>query len=264
MHQVVAQARQGDPRALETVLAAIAPSISRFGLRVCANATDADDVLQDTLLTIARRLDEFEGRSSLLAWAFAIARRACWRHRRGLKNAPPMSGDAASELPDPAPNPEARASTRELLLAVDRAVKALPVDAREVLSLRDIEGLSAAEAAGVLEITPEALKSRLHRARAGLRDRLRPVLETIAIEPNPDCPDVLARWSQKLEGELTGFDCAKLETHVQGCAACGQACSALKRALELCRTAASAPVPAEVQRQVKAAVAAWTRERTVR
>jgi RNA polymerase sigma-70 factor (ECF subfamily) len=246
------------------VLAAIAPRILRFGLRVCANATDADDVLQDTLLTVARRLGEFEGRSSLLAWAFVIARRACLRHRRGLKNAPPMASDATTELPDPAPNPEVRASTRELVLAVDRALRALPVDAREVLALRDIEGLSAAESAAVLAITPEALKSRLHRARVGLRDRLRPLLEATATEPKADCPDILARWSQKLEGELTELDCTKLEAHVQGCAACGPACSALKRALELCHMTAATPVPVEVQAQVKAAVAAWTRERAAR
>src|SRR6476661_1520808 len=66
---------------------------------MCKDTHDADDVLQDTLLSIATHLPEFEGRSSLVSWVFALTRNACARRRRGLKNRPPVSEDAAPERP---------------------------------------------------------------------------------------------------------------------------------------------------------------------
>ncbi len=84
----VARAKAGDRVALEHVLAKVAPSVYRFGLRMCGNAHDADDVLQDTLVQVSEHLSQFEGRSALTSWVFTLARTACSRRRRGLKNRP--------------------------------------------------------------------------------------------------------------------------------------------------------------------------------
>jgi RNA polymerase sigma-70 factor (ECF subfamily) len=260
MDDVVARAQKGDPRALEALLDEIAPKVLRFGLRVCGNAHDADDALQDTLLTVARRIREFEGRASLDSWVFTVTRNACLRRRRGLKNEPPHAEDHSDQR-DPSSSPETRAAARELLTGVLDALGTLPLEAREVIALRDVEGLSATEAATVLGITPEALKSRLHRARTALRARLRPLLEADAAAPGADCPDIMTLWSRKLEGELSELDCAKMETHLRGCPSCGGACTALKQALELCRSSAKTPVPPEIHECVKAAVEAWRKER---
>lgn len=254
---LVARARTGDRAALESVLAAVAPSVHRFGLRMCKSATDAEDVLQETLLAILNHLPEFEGRASLSSWAFSLTRSACARKRRGLKNRPPVSDEHLGEEADVAPSPEARAADRELASALSTALGGLSDDHREVVLLRDVEGLSAPETASALGISVDAVKSRLHRAREALRAALRPVLEP-SIPRGPGCPDIVALWSEKMDGDLSPRDCAAMERHIEGCASCGAACDALKRTLLACQRVQSGPVPADVQRSVKAALDAWT------
>jgi RNA polymerase sigma-70 factor, ECF subfamily len=262
MDEVLERAKRGDAAAMEALLAELAPRVQRFGVRLCGNAHDADDVLQETLLSVARHLPEFEGRSSLAAWVFALARSACVRRRRGFKNAVPASDSDAPEPHDTGPSPEQRAANRELLDVLLSALTELPLDAREVILLRDVEGLSAADSAAVLGISAQALKSRLHRARTALRERLRPWLEP-AVEPaRAGCPDIMSLWSRKLEGELSQLDCTEMEQHLKACASCGSACAALKGALDVCRQAATTEVPAPVQESVKRAVRAWVAERS--
>jgi RNA polymerase sigma-70 factor (ECF subfamily) len=262
MDDVLERAKRGDATAMEALLAELAPRIRRFGERLCGNPHDADDVLQETLLLVARHLPEFEGRSSLSAWVFALARSACVRRRRGPKNAAPVSVSSAPEPLAAGPSPERQAADRELLGVLLAALSALPDEAREVVLLRDVEGLSSEESAAALGISPQALKSRLHRARTALRERLRPWFEPKAEPARTGCPDIMSLWSRKLEGELSQLDCAQMEQHLRSCGACGAACSALKTALDVCRRAAATEVPGAVQESVKRAVRAWAAERS--
>jgi len=174
---LVERARLGDERALDALLVALEPTIQRFGRRLCRQDDDADDVKQDTLLALSRHLGEFEERSSITSWVFALARSACARKRRGLANRPHASTDDVPDAASAEPNPEDRVALREDTEALARAVAALPKVHQEVLFLRDLEGRPAAEAASELGITVDALKSRLHRAREALREELGP-LET--------------------------------------------------------------------------------------
>lgn len=224
---------------------------ARSELRLCVHC------VVFLLINIANHLGEFEGRSSLSSWVFALTRSACTRKRRGLKNRPPASDDAVAETPDHAPNPEARAADQELASALSVALDGLSDDHREVILLRDIEGLSAPEAAFSLGISVDALKSRLHRARQALRGALRPLLEPASAQPPPSCPDVALLWSKKLEGDLSQGDCSAMERHLATCSACGAACDALKRALLACQRVGAEEVPPEIQARVKAAVRAW-------
>jgi RNA polymerase sigma-70 factor (ECF subfamily) len=258
MDPLIERARSGDAAALEELLARVAPSVHRFGIRMCKSVHDADDVLQDTLLSIATHLGEFEGRSSLSSWVFALTRSACARRRRGLKNRPTVSEDDAPEAHDAEPSPEERTAERELAAAINRALDTLPEDYREVIVLRDMEGLTAPDAAASLGVTVDAVKSRLHRAREALRAALKPMLEPNAPRPAAGCPDVVALWSKKLEGDLSQSDCATMEKHIETCASCGAACDALRKALLACQRSATAPVRPEVQARVKAAIRAWT------
>jgi len=258
LSELVARARHGDREALEAVLATLAPAVHRFGLRMCKNVHDAEDVLQDTLISIAKHLGEFEGRSSLSSWVFALTRSACTRKRRGLKNRPPVSDERVAETPAHARDPEARAADQELASALSRALDGLSDDHREVILLRDIEGLSAPQAASSLGISVDALKSRLHRAREALRISLRPLLEPPSVSVPSGCPDVALLWSRKLEGDLSQGDCSAMEQHLATCSACGAACVALKRALLACQRVRTEEVPPEIQARVKAAVRAWT------
>jgi RNA polymerase sigma-70 factor (ECF subfamily) len=246
---------------MEGVLASVAPSIRRFAGRMCRNDADADDVLQDALLSIATHIDTFEGRSSLPSWAFTIARTACLRRRRGQKNAPAEGDEALHAHAVEGPGPEERASSLQTSEIVSRALARLPDDYREVLLLRDAEGLTAPEAAVILGVSIDALKSRLHRARAALRDALRPMFDADAPPPPPGCPDVVRALSQKLEDELDASACAEMEKHVEICASCARACDTMKDALRACRSSSSAELTPEFQERIRATITRWLRSR---
>lgn len=253
---LVERAQRGDAAALEQLLGQIAPSIRRFGMRMCRNPHDTDDTLQDTLLAIATHLKEFEGRASFTSWVFTITRSACVRRRRGLENQPSLGDDELAKHVDHARGPEEQAAGAELSRALGVALDSLSDEHREVLHLRDVEGLTAPEAAESLGLTIDALKSRLHRARAALRDALEPVLEPGAGPSRPNCPDVIQLWSRKLEGELDKKICAEVEAHLAGCRSCGAACNALRSALGACRASTESPIDPQVQAQIRSAVKA--------
>jgi len=258
---LVARARAGDRTAMEDLLTSIAPSIRRFAGRMCRNDADADDVLQDALLSIATHLDGFQGRSSLPSWAFTIARTACSRRRRGKKNAPAEGEAALVAQGADQPDPEEQTASHETGAIVARALDGLPDDYREVLLLRDAEGLTAPEAALALGVTVDALKSRLHRARAALRDALGQVLEMGMPPASPACPDVVRALSRKLEDDLDATACAEMEKHVQGCTSCASTCDAMKDALRACRSSPSAELTPEVRERIRTTITRWVRSR---
>jgi RNA polymerase sigma-70 factor, ECF subfamily len=252
-------AKAGDREALERLLTAIAPMVRRFGMRMCQDAHDSEDVLQETLLDILLHLPSFEGRSSFSSWVFSLTRSRCTRRRRGQKNQPKMP---LHEIPEPtgvAPSPEEVMSVKVLGRTLDQALGRLSEEHREVLLLRDVESLTAPEAAEILGISVMALKSRLHRARAALREALDPNLLRPTSSPGPSCPDIAELWSRKLDGELDALDCEHMERHLLTCPACTEACAALKNALFLCRTHPVGDVSPEIQHAVKSAVRIWLR-----
>lgn len=249
MDQLVERAQRGDVGALEELLAGAAPTVLRFARRMCKSAVDADDVLQETLLAAATGLPRFEGRASLSSWLFALARSACARKRRGLANRPHQDAAVLEDQPDPSPDPEASVEARQLATTLERALASLSDEHREVLLLRDVEGLSAAETAAAIGISVEAVKSRLHRARAALREGLAPHSSSL-----PGCPDVVRALSQKLEGDLTPLDCAQMEAHVAGCPACGAVCEELRGALSACSRAKDEQVTPAVRARVQRAL----------
>ena len=112
---------------------------------------------------------------------------------------------------------------------------------REVIILRDIEGLTAPEVAEITGDSVDAIKSRLHRARADVRARLGALLGDADEPPSAGCPDVLTAFSKRMEGDLNPRLCAELQDHVDGCAACRARCDSLKRALAVCLGAQSDP-----------------------
>jgi RNA polymerase sigma-70 factor (ECF subfamily) len=139
-------------------------------------------VAQESLISMARSLKDFRGDSSVSSWLYTIARRFCIKKRRRSKFAPPREEsldapgtDAVERLADRAPSPEEQATNQELATVLAQAIDALDPSHREVLVLRDVEGLSAPEVAKVLGISVDAVKSWLHRARAAVRRELAPI-----------------------------------------------------------------------------------------
>jgi RNA polymerase sigma-70 factor (ECF subfamily) len=265
--ELLDQARAGDRRALEALLARHQPRVYRFGLKMCRDPEDAQDVLQDTLLAMARGVRDFRGASSISTWLYTIARSYCIKKRRKSKFAPAdmqsidTNADVdAVQLADPGQRPDDALADRQVRSALEQAIAALEPKYREVLLLRDEEGLTAPEVAEVLGISVQAVKSRLHRARLQVRERVAPLLG-IQVPPEPDpapgapCPDIPRLFSRYLENEIGPSVCAEMEQHLAGCPRCRRACDSLKRTLELCRTAGTAvEVPPAVQASVKVAL----------
>jgi RNA polymerase sigma-70 factor (ECF subfamily) len=258
--QLVAAARRGDTDALERLLARVQGRVLRFGMKMCGDPEDAREVLQETLIAVARSVRDFAGASSLSTWLYKIAHSFCIKRRRTSKFAPAqvvsLDRDASREvagLRDPARAPDETLLARELERALAEAFATLPPEQREVLLLRDVEGLSAGEVAEVLGTSAEAVKSRLHRARVALRARLAPLLRGEEPPASRDCPDVLTLYSQHLEGEIGPQLCRDLEAHLAGCRRCTQACESLRQSLRLCSAVPLPEVPPELQTSVRQA-----------
>ncbi|MFP2926916.1 RNA polymerase sigma factor [Pyxidicoccus sp. 3LG] len=174
--QLVEAARSGDAGAVEALLARHEKQVYRFGLRMCGSEEDAKEVLQETLLAAFRGLQAFRGDAALSTWLFQVARTHCVRLRRQRVGAPeefqPLDSPAVARVPAEEAAPDMVSHARQVGEVLRAAILALPESQREVLILRDVEGLTAEEAARVVGIEVRALKSRLHRARRQLREHL--------------------------------------------------------------------------------------------
>jgi RNA polymerase sigma-70 factor (ECF subfamily) len=257
---LVHDAQSGDRAALEALLAQSAPQLLRYAQRMCRDRADAEDVLQDALLSATREIGAFRGESSFSSWLYALARSACSRRRRRMLDRPGMAvpleeGSESRVFASQEPGPETLVTQRETARLLDEALANLDEAAREVLVLRDVEGLTAPEVAHVLGISVDAVKSRLHRARAALRASLEPQV-TLGEGEAGLCTHIAQAFSANLEGDLSAVDCAAMETHLRACKRCEVACASLKRTLKRCQVvgAEGRAVPAEVQELVRRAL----------
>lgn len=259
---LIQAAQGGDGDALEALILRYQPRVFRFGLKMCRNVDDAGDIVQETLLALARKIGDFRGDASVSTWLFAIARNACIRRRRRSKFAPAreeslerLAAGVRDGLADPATGPERAALGHEIEQQLALAIDSLEPGQREVLVLRDVEGLSAPEVAEVLGIRVDAVKSRLHRARVAVRARLAPALSAPAV-PAPGCPDVLSVFSRHLEGDVDADVCREMEAHLAHCTNCLAACESLRHSVALCQASPPGPVPDAVATAVRASVRA--------
>ncbi|MBI5544234.1 MAG: sigma-70 family RNA polymerase sigma factor [Deltaproteobacteria bacterium] len=251
-------ARKGDRKALDRLLEKYQGHVWRFGMKMCGDPEDAKEILQETLIQVTRGLKDFRGASSLTTWLYTIARSFCIKRRRKSKFAPDREESLEAEaevraIPDASRGPDEALAGRQLEQVLDEAIRSLEPMYREVLVLRDAEGLSAPEVAEVLGISVEAVKSRLHRARVAVRERVAPKLGIGEAQPAPTCPDVVSLLSRHLEGEIDPDACKEMERHLAVCPGCKGACDSLKQTLALCRTAPPR-VPAKTQEAVRKAI----------
>lgn len=262
-------ARSGNPDALERLLELYQRQVYRFGLKMCRDPEDASDVLQETLLAASRTVSGFEGRSSVSTWLYAIARSFCIKKRRRSRYAPSaevsLEGDAGQEaarLTDARPRPDEELERRRLRTALERAIGDLDPGQREVLLLRDVEGLKASAVAEVTGLSVRAVKSRLHRARVAVRTALAPELGPLP-EPAPrnGCPQIAPLFSRHLEGEIGPAQCAEMERHLADCARCRRTCDSLREVLRTCRSAPLPEVPRRVQESIRAGIRSLLRHR---
>ena len=255
--RLLAAARRGDRRALDQVARLLSGSLYRFGRGFCRDPHDAEDVMQETLAALVSSLHRFRGDASLSSWAYVVARNACARRRRHTSRYASLESgpdDRGPELRDPSAGPELDAERRELREALEQAVGRLPASLRDVLVLRDVEGLSAAQVGKRLGLGERAVKSRLHRARIIVRDQLAPHLAPEAPARSRKCPDVARMFSRFLEGELDARTCSRLQTHVSSCAGCHAACASLREVVGACAAWKKSPPPPHLLRAVRMAL----------
>jgi RNA polymerase sigma-70 factor (ECF subfamily) len=243
---LVAAARTGDRRAVDQLLAKYEQPIYRFGLRMCGDEESAREVLQETMIAAFKNLPGFRGDAALSTWLFQIARSFCIKERRGVK---PMT-ELDEQLPDREESPEVKVHARQIGEALASAIAELPNDQREALVLRDVEGMSAEEAAEIAGVEVGALKSRLHRARLALRHRL---AEALQDAPDP-CADLAQELAAYASSDIDQTTCARIEAHLAGCERCSGACESLKRTVSLCKRIPGDAVPAQVREAVRAAI----------
>ena len=185
--ELLASLRRGEAGALKALAERHGPTIYRLAFGITRNRADAEEVLQDVLLTLVNRCASFEGRSALGSWIYRIATNAALNKRRGKRSELETSledllptfqsdghraGDRTYLLADWSQNPEEELLAGERRRVLERALDSLPDHYRVVLVLRDVEGLSNDEVSTLLGEPVSSVKSRLHRARMVLREQL--------------------------------------------------------------------------------------------
>lgn len=168
----------GDRRAFEAIISKYENQVYRFGFRMCGQAQDAEDIVQDTFESAYRYLKDFRGEASLLSWLLKIASSACIKKRRLRKDQPKNllsyeelqeAGSAEADLATPSrQTPAEQVLESEMKKKLEDLLQHIPEHYRVVLVLRDLEGVSSREVAETLDISETAAKVRLHRARAML------------------------------------------------------------------------------------------------
>lgn len=186
--------KAGDENAFAALVHRYHGSLIRLAMGYVKDHGIAEDVVQETWLTCIKSLDRFEGRSTLKTWIFGIAlniaRSRGRREGRVLPFASLFRRDATSSGPSVDPErfggdgmwktlptswanvPEERVLGQEAMSRVREAIDTLPAKQREVIVLRDVAGFDASEVCGLLSISPQNQRVRLHRARAAVRKML--------------------------------------------------------------------------------------------
>jgi len=184
---LVERLREGDASALEALMERYASRVFRVARGIARTDADAEEVVQDVFLALARKIDSFEGRAQLSTWIYRVATNAALLKRRGKRvqlevsleeHLPTFKEDGHRDGPrdyvlaDWSRTPEAELLDGEARTVLARAIDQLPDTYRTVLILRDVEELSNEETARILDESVGSIKSRLHRARMALREQL--------------------------------------------------------------------------------------------
>jgi len=178
--QLVRQAQADDTRAFDELVNRYRDRVYRLAFRILRHEEDAAEALQDAFLSAFRGIKKFKAESTFSTWLYRVATNAAlmrYRRRRephlSLEQSQSSNPDAEPlEVPDWSAQPLEELLDQETREVMEAGVARLPEDLRTVFALRDVEGMSNAEVAEVLEISVPAVKSRLHRARSGLREEL--------------------------------------------------------------------------------------------
>jgi len=171
--------RAGDASAFEALVVAYQHRVFSVAYRMLGSRAEAEDVAQEVFLRVYRGIAEFRGEAKLSTWLYAITSRVCLNRlasgERRMARAREAE-DTLSGLPSAESDAAGRLERRETEAALHRAIAELAEDRRIVVVLRDLEGLSYEDIADTLGVTLGTVRSRLHRARLELKERLEKLL----------------------------------------------------------------------------------------
>jgi RNA polymerase sigma-70 factor (ECF subfamily) len=181
--QLIGRMQAGDGTSVADLASTFGPRIHQLALRYVKNWEDAEEVTQDVLLKVFRKIDAFRGDAALSSWIYRITFNTAMsrlRSTRASRMTEVQKPDLGSQEPERTPSEPAdwssladdhvlRAQMRDRLI---ESLSLLPTVYRVPVILRDIQGLSTEEASAVLKVKPQTLKSRLHRGRLMLREHL--------------------------------------------------------------------------------------------
>jgi len=182
---LIARVRAGDGDAVAELASTYGPRIHQLAFRYLKNWEDAEEVTQDVIVKVVGKLDAFRGDSALSSWIYRITFNTAMSRLRSARFSRPLEVSESDLAPvdrdrrAPAPEPadwsalaDDEVHRRELRAKLVEALVSLPAVYRVPVLLRDIQGLTTEEASAVLRVKSQTLKSRLHRGRIILRDRL--------------------------------------------------------------------------------------------
>jgi len=185
--QLVERAQRGDKRAFELLVAKYQRKLGRLLSRMVRDPSEVEDVTQEAFIKAYRALPSFRGESAFYTWLYRIAINTAKNYLVALGRRAPTTTEfdhedaenfeEAEGLRDSA-TPESELHGKQIAATVNRAMEALPEDLRTAITLREIEGLSYEEIAGVMNCPIGTVRSRIFRAREAIAAELRPLLDT--------------------------------------------------------------------------------------
>ena len=184
--EVIEKAKGGDESAIRQLVDEYAPVIFRFSYNICRNQDRAEHATQETFLSILKKLHQFDNRSKFSTWLYTIVSNHCLMLARSEKTRRTVSlDDDEGSMPEiPVEHwehdPEVSVERADLKRHLDDAIDRLAPEYKVIFVLRDIEGLSTEEVSSITNLSVPAVKSRLHRARAFLRNELAPIFNAVS------------------------------------------------------------------------------------
>jgi RNA polymerase sigma-70 factor, ECF subfamily len=175
---LVGRLRGQEPGAAEALVAAYGDRAYRLAIGITGNRSDAEEVVQDALWTVVRKIEAFRGDAAFGSWLYRIVANGAYQKLRGRRGRrQECSFDAISAMVDEhgdtvedwSARVEDPALQSDLRMVLTAAIDTLPVDARTVIVLHDVEGLSQHEISQITGLSVASVKSRVHRARLVLR-----------------------------------------------------------------------------------------------
>ena len=176
--KLIKSAQKGDRKALTELVGKYEQTVYNFSYKICRNRERAEHTMQETFLSMVKNIKQFSGDSKLSTWLYRVVANHCLMLARSENKFGFTSLDDDDSLIDEKNiadwkvTPDNVTENNELKDMLDEAIQKLAPEYRVVFMLRDVEGLSTEETAKMVELSIPAVKSRLHRARAFLRNEL--------------------------------------------------------------------------------------------